>query len=123
MLSRIAFHCAVVLATVLLFVRGAHADGVDTLVKQLGDSSSKVRLAAALNLAKAGDERGILPLAKTLLADSSSDVRAAAAVALGKLVVANPSTRYKGIATGNLRKAQDRDSSSLGQRESSNALN
>ena len=35
------------------------------LIKQLeNDDSDKVRLAAALNLAKLGDEKAILPLAK-----------------------------------------------------------
>src|SRR5262245_46895778 len=95
----------------LLLARTAHADSVDTLIKQLGDSSDKVRLAAALNLAKAGDERGILPLAKTLLNDSDSKVRGAAAVGLGKLIKANPNTKYKSLASANLKTAASNDGS------------
>ena len=113
---------AVTLIAVLLIARGARADGVDTLIKQLGDSSSKVRLAAALNLAKSGDERGILPLAKTLLNDSSSDVRSASAVALGKLVSGNPSTRYKSLAMANLKSAEANDGSGEVKKEAASAL-
>ncbi|HEU4614816.1 MAG TPA: HEAT repeat domain-containing protein [Kofleriaceae bacterium] len=110
------------LLALLLAARPAHADAVDTLIKQLGDSSDKVRLAAALNLAKAGDERGILPLAKTLLNDSDRNVRGAAAVAIGRLVKENPSTRYKNLAVANLKTAAARDSSDFVQTQAQNAL-
>ena len=113
---------AVAIVAFLLITRVARADGIDTLVKQLGDGSAKVRLAAALNLAKSGDQRGILPLAKSVLNDSDSNVRGAAAVGLGKLVSANPSTRYKSIATANLRTAASNDSSDLVKREADAAL-
>lgn len=112
----------VVLVIVLLLGRNARADSVDTLIKQLGDSSDKVRLAAALNLAKAGDERGILPLAKTLLNDDDKNVRGAAAVGLGKLIKANPSTRYKNLATANLKTAAANDGSDFVKTQASNAL-
>jgi hypothetical protein len=128
MLSSIASRIArattplVVLLALLLAARPAHADAVNTLIKQLGDSSDKVRLAAALNLAKAGDERGILPLAKTLLNDSDRNVRGAAAVAIGRLVKENPSTRYKNLAVANLKTAAARDSSDFVQTQAQNAL-
>jgi hypothetical protein len=112
----------VALIVVLLLSRSAHADAVDTLVKQLGDSSEKVRLAAALNLAKAGDERGILPLAKSLLNDSDKNVRGAAAVGLGKLIKANPSTKYKSLATANLKTAAANDGSEFVKTQAQNAL-
>ncbi len=122
--SRFVRHAASVLA--LLFVlslsRHARADAIDTLIKQLGDSSDKVRLAAALNLAKAGDERGILPLAKTLLNDDDKSVRGAAAVGLGRLIKANPRTRYKSLATANLKTAAARDSSDFVRTQAENAL-
>jgi hypothetical protein len=119
--ARVATHIVVVLG-LLLAARPAHADAVSTLIKQLSDSSDKVRLAAALNLAKAGDERGILPLAKTLLNDSDRNVRGAAAVALGRLVKENPSTRYKNLAVANLKTAAARDSSDFVQTQAQNAL-
>ena len=124
MISRTAirFLRAATVLLVLLFARSARADAVDTLIKQLGDSSDKVRLAAALNLAKAGDERGILPLAKSLLNDRDKNVRGAAAVGLGKLVKANPSTKYKSLATANLKTASSNDASDFVKTQASNAL-
>jgi hypothetical protein len=113
---------ALVLVAVLAFSHTAHADNVDTLIKQLGDSSDKVRLAAALNLAKAGSEKAILPLAKSLLNDSDKTVRGAAAVGLGKLIKANPSTKYKSIATANLKTAAANDTSDLVKTQAKKAL-
>jgi len=127
MLSKIAFRfvraaAPFVLLLVLVLSRTARADNVDTLIKQLGDSSQRIRLAAALNLAKAGDEKAILPLAKTLLNDSDKDVRGAAAVGLGKLIKANPSTKYKSLATANLKTAASNDTSEFVKTQASNAL-
>src|SRR5690606_27666492 len=110
------------LLVLIAFGREARADAIVTLMKQLGDSSDKVRLAAALNLAKAGDQRGILPLAKTLLNDSDKNVRGAAAVGLGRLIKANPSTRYKSLAIANLKTAAANDASDFVQTQAQNAL-
>ena len=106
----------------MLFARTAYADAVDTLVKQLGDSSQKVRLAAALNLAKAGDERGIYPLAKALSADGDKDVRAAAAVGLGKLIPQYPNSKFSKLAIGNLRTASAGDGSDFVKQQAKKAL-
>lgn len=127
MLSKIAIRfvraaAPFVLLLVLVVSRTAHADNVDTLIKQLGDSSQRIRLAAALNLAKAGQEKAILPLAKTLLNDSDKDVRAAAAVGLGKLIKANPNTKYKSLATANLKTAAANDGSESVKTQATNAL-
>jgi len=127
MLSKIAsrlirFAAPLVVIAMLLVSSIARADSVDTLIKQLSDSSDKVRLAAALNIAKAGDERGILPLAKTLLNDSDKNVRGAAAVGLGKLIKANPNTKYKSLATANLKTAAANDGSDFVKTQASNAL-
>src|SRR5688500_15888410 len=119
-LERIA--TLVVVLIMLLGARPAHADAVDTLIRQLGDSSQRVRLAAALNLAKSGDERGILPLAKSLLNDKDKDVRAASAVGLGSLINANPNTKYKSLASANLKTAAANDASSSVQTQATNAL-
>src|SRR5687768_2418648 len=65
----------------------ARADNVGELVRQLEhDDSDKVRLSAALNLTKLGEQRAILALAKALGNDSDRSVRGAAAVGLGELV-------------------------------------
>ncbi|HEY5950358.1 MAG TPA: HEAT repeat domain-containing protein [Kofleriaceae bacterium] len=128
MLSKIAFRFIraaapfVVLVALLLSAGSARADNVDTLIKQLGDSSDKVRLAAALNLAKAGNDKAILPLAKSLLNDSDKNVRGAAAVGLGKLIKANPSTKYKSLATANLKTAAANDASEFVKTQAANAL-
>jgi len=127
MLSKIAsrlirFATPLLVIAMLLVSSVARADSVDTLIKQLGDSSDKVRLAAALNLAKAGDERGILPLAKTLLNDGDKNVRGAAAVGLGKLIKAKPSTKYKSLAIANLKTAAADDASDFVKTQATNAL-
>lgn len=110
------------LAVLFVFAHSAYADNVDTLVKRLGDSSEKVRLAAAVNLAKTEDERGILPLAKAVTADSDKNVRAAAAVGLGKLLMANSKSKYKTLATKNLANAAANDSSDFVRQQADAAL-
>ena len=76
----------------------AYADQVQTLVDQLNnDGNDKVRLAAAINLAKLGDTKAVLTLAKALLNDSDANVRAACAVGLGKLVTSSTKSSIKGL--------------------------
>lgn len=115
-------HAIVFLFALLISSRVAHADNVDTLVKQLSDSSQKVRLAAALNLAKSGDERAIYPLAKAVTGDDDKDVRAAAAVGLGKIIPNFPKNNRKGIALANLKSASSNDSSSFVKEQAKKAL-
>lgn len=114
----------IVLSLAVLFVlaHAAYADNVDTLIKQLGDSSAKIRLASAVNLAKTNDERGILPLAKAVNADSDKNVRGAAAVGLGKLITANPNTKYKALAIKNLANAAANDGSDFVKQQANAAL-
>jgi len=112
----------VFLITLVLSMRIAHADSsVKTLVKQLGDSSQKVRLAAALNLAKLADQEAVLPLAKAVTADDDASVRAAAAVALGKTVNASTKDSIKKLAIANL-KAATNDSSATVKSQAEKAL-
>lgn len=93
---------AVALAFLVLLVGlgSARADNVDKL---LGDLKSgrdyKVRLSAALSLAKLGDPRAI-PGLLTALDDADKTVRGAAVVGLGKLVdgSTSDSTRQRAIA-------------------------
>lgn len=64
----------------------ARADKVDDLIRDLKTGSDyKVRLSAALSLAKLGDKRAITAF-QVALKDKDKTVRGAAAVALGKLV-------------------------------------
>lgn len=65
----------------------AQADSIDTRTQQLAAGSDyKVRLSAAVWLAKRKDERSIAALADALIQDSEHTIRRIAAEALGKLV-------------------------------------
>jgi hypothetical protein len=110
------------LATLIVLARSADANNVDTLIRQLSDSSDKVRLAAAVNLAKLGDEKAILALAKALLNDSDKNVRSACAVALGKLVGPSTKASVKNLAVNNLKTAVARDASDFVKQQAQQAL-
>jgi hypothetical protein len=77
---------AVVAIWLLLCSRPAHADTIDTNIRQLGDSSYKVRLAAALALSKSRDPRAVIALADSLIKDGDSTIRRVAALALGNMI-------------------------------------
>lgn len=113
----------VILMLVVLASGRAYAGQVETLVDQLNnDGSDKVRLAAAVNLAKLGDAKAVLPLAKALLNDSDSNVRAACAVGLGKLVTSSTKSAIKNLVVNNLKSAVANDSSSMVQQQAQKAL-
>lgn len=100
-----------------------YADQSSTLVEQLAsDSSDKVRLAAAVNLAKLGDVKAVLSLAKALLNDSDANVRAVCAVGLGKLVTSTTKPILRELAVKNLRAAIQNDPSSSVQQQAIKAL-
>jgi len=112
----------VVVVLALLATR-AHAGQVDTLIDQLNnDGTDKVRLAAAVNLAKLGDAKAILPLAKALLNDSDKNVRGACAVALGVLVTSSTKSSIKGLVVNNLKSAAENDASDFVKQQASKAL-
>lgn len=78
---------AVLAACLLLCTRTASADTVDTNVHQLGSGASyKVRLAAALGLAKSKDARAVIALADALAHDDDPTIRRVSALALEKMV-------------------------------------
>lgn len=88
----------------------AHADNVDTLIKDLKSGSDyKIRLSAVLALAKLGDKRAIDPLVGAL-ADSDKTVRGASTVALGKLVDASTPAATRTKITAALDKLIARES-------------
>lgn len=100
-----------------------HADQSSSLIEQLASSSSdKVRLAAAVNLAKLGDAKAVLSLAKALLNDSDANVRAVCAAGLGKLVTPATKGSLRGLVISNLRMAIENDASSLVQQQATKAL-
>ena len=77
---------AVLTAWLLLCGRVAHADSIDTNIRQMADSSYKVRLAAALALSKSHDPRAVIALADALERDAESTIRRVSALALGKMI-------------------------------------
>lgn len=95
----------------LFFVTPAFADDVATLVGQLqNDGSDKVRLAAAVNLAKLGDKRAIFPFIKCVNTDSDANTREACALGLG--VVGNSAQgSAKGLIIKTLEQVAQNDSS------------
>src|SRR5688500_3668794 len=92
----IVWPTSLALFALLLWSASARADQVDRLIAQLESSDDyKVRLSAALNLAKIGDRRAIPPFIKALR-DGDKTVRGVAAAGLGKLVTAStPSEQRK----------------------------
>jgi hypothetical protein len=115
-------HVVVVLLA-LVAGRVAHAGQVETLIDQLNnDGTDKVRLAAAVNLAKLGDAKAILPLAKALLNDSDKNVRGACAIALEVLVTSATKSSIKGLVVANLKNAVENDASDFVKQQAQKAL-
>jgi hypothetical protein len=107
---------------ILLRAAPVHADNVSELIKQLDDESDKIRLAAAVNLTKLGDQKAILPLVKVLGNDSSADVRSAAAIAVAKLVDSSTKPGIKNLVINALKKAESNDASSLVKSQATKSL-
>ncbi|MEZ4358747.1 MAG: HEAT repeat domain-containing protein [Kofleriaceae bacterium] len=99
----------------------ARADGVDTLIEQLDNSSEKVRLSAVLSLTKLRDPRAIAPLQRVLLEDSDRNVRSASAVGLAKLVTSKTADEERAEVLETLAQAAKQDASSLVRKQATNA--
>src|SRR4051812_1425613 len=105
---------AVVTALVLL-VGAARADTIDTNIRQLKDSSYKVRLAAVLALSKSHEPRAVIALADALssplLKDDEPTIRRASALALGKMIDARTADDARSLGLDALADAaiNDRD--------------
>ena len=108
---RLGFAVLFALCVLVLGAAHARADNVDVLIKDLKSGSDyKVRLSAALSLAKLGDKRAI-PGFVFALSDSDKTVRGAAAVGLGKLVDASTSKAQRGQVIGALERMIAKESS------------
>ena len=76
-----------VTACLVVCARLAAADAIDTNVRQLDhDNDYKIRLAAALSLAKSRDARAVLGLAAALRRDDDASIRRVSALALEKMI-------------------------------------
>jgi hypothetical protein len=118
----VAFAALAALAAVLLHAEPARADNVDDLIGQLDSSSDKVRLSAALNLAKLGDPRAIEPLIRRLKSDGEKNVRGAAAKGLGTLVNDSVKGKLRESAVKALQDAMANDASEFVKAQADRAL-
>ena len=90
---------AVITAWLLLCLGTARADGLDRNIRQLQtETSYKVRLAAALALAKSKDARAVLAVADALARDEDPTVRRVAALALERMIDAHTPEDAKELA-------------------------
>ncbi|MCG8420031.1 MAG: HEAT repeat domain-containing protein [Proteobacteria bacterium] len=120
--SRYLGALAAVLIALVVTPRTAGADKVDRLVIQLRSSKSyKVRLAAAVNLAKIADPRAIPPFVEAL-DDNDKNIRGLAATSLGKLITAATKPALKQRAIRALTATARRDKSTFVRKQAEKAI-
>jgi hypothetical protein len=114
---------SLLLVLLLLAVpRAARADQVDRLIRQIKSSAEyKVRLSAALNLARIGDKRAI-PVFIGALKDSDKTVRGVSAAGLGKLVSSATPAALRKRAVAALKSAAGRDRDAFVRNQAKKAL-
>jgi hypothetical protein len=101
--------------------RLARADKVDRFIEQLSTSSDyKVRLSAALNLAKISDPRAVPSFVKALK-DSDKTVRGVAAAALGKQVTAETPAKVRDKVLAALKETASKDSNDFVRKQAQKA--
>lgn len=99
-----------VTACLVLCTRVAAADAVDTNVQQLqGTGNYKVRLAAALSLAKSTDPRAVIALAVALRSEREVSIRKIAAIALEKMIDGSTAEDARDLGIGALEHAATAD--------------
>src|SRR3569623_1018551 len=114
---------AITIALIVTLGGVARADNVTQLADQLAnDDSDRVRLAAAVSLAKLGDEKANLPLAGCIVNDSDKNVRSACAIGLGNLVKPTTRSAFKNLAVANHKTAAQNDASELVKQQANKAL-
>jgi hypothetical protein len=107
---------------VVLLQGTAAADGVDRLIAQLeGESDYKIRVSAAINLGKLGDQRAV-PALMSALKDGNENVRGSAAASLGSLIDENTKPDVRQRASKELEGMAKRDSSSLVRKQAERAF-
>lgn len=98
-----------VLTACLLLCGVARADTIDVNIRQMGDTSTRVRLAAALALSKSHDPRAVIALADALERDRDPTIRRVAALALGKMIDARTADDARELGLEALAQAADID--------------
>lgn len=100
---------AVATACLLLCVRTAAADPIETSVRELSTGTQKVRLVAVLALAKSKDARAVLAVSNAVTHDSDPKIRRIAALALEKMIDANTAPDAHELAIAALERAVKTD--------------
>jgi HEAT repeat protein len=100
---------AVIAACLVLSSTDARADQIGQNVKELTAKSSKVRLAATLQLAKSKDARAVLGVSGVLENDKDPTVRRVAALALEKMVDERTPDDARELALASLEQAAKHD--------------
>lgn len=98
-----------VITACLLLCGVARADTIDVNIRQMGDSGTRVRLAAALALSKSHDPRAVIALADALERDRDPTIRRVAALALGKMIDARTADDARELGLEALAQAADID--------------
>jgi hypothetical protein len=114
-------NAVITILALALFLPAAHADQVRDLIAQLESSDYKIRLSAAANLGKVGDQRAVEPLISAL-DDSNKSVRSVAATSLGKVVQGSTPEKLRTRALDALRRAAAKDKDSLVRKQAKRAL-
>lgn len=119
--ARVVFLAAVLALLAVCLPRLARADKVNNLISQLtGSSDYKVRLSAALNLAKLNDPRSIPAFIKALK-DDDKTVRGVAAASLGKIIDNNTKSSLKSKAERALKTASSKDKNAFVRKQAKKA--
>ncbi len=102
---------SVLTGALMCFVAGsASADKIKTLSKRLANGrTDKVRISAALSLAKSKDDRALVALARSLSADKSSAIRRVSAASLGQRLRDRVGKNARKTAIRALKKASKKD--------------
>ncbi len=100
---------AVLTACLLLCGRAAHADSIDTSVKETTAKQQKIRLAAVLALSKSKDARAVLAVSSVVAHDRDEKIRRIAALALEKMIDARTAEDARELAIAALEKASKSD--------------
>ena len=113
----------VIIALSFVIGHNAHADSIDRRAKQLSSSDSyKVRLSAAVWLAKKKDPRAVKALAKALVKEPEKGIRRIAAKALPRLISRRTPESVREKAVAALERAAKKDKDKKVRRRSRRAL-
>lgn len=113
----------VIIALSIALGSTAHADSIDKRAKQLRSSSDyKVRLSAALWLAKKQDKRAVVALTRVLAKEPERNIRRIAAKALPKMITSKTPRKIRQRAVDALTRASEEDKDGKVRKRAKSAL-